>query len=228
MTHPHNHQPHKHKHKAQGHPDRRTEREENQVGNYYEGPDRYYDQVHEISVIKLYSGDYYVAKQPGEMIMTILGSCVAACIRDPFMGIGGMNHFLLPGDKEQQAFDASTRYGVFAMEKLINEILKAGGVKKRLEVKLFGGANVIEASTLIGERNVEFVRRFMKEEGLKVDSEHLGGIHPRRLHYYPSTGQAMMRSLKRKDDLRVVAEERAYARKLKEKQKKSEDDIELF
>ena len=196
-------------------PQRRTDKEKAQAGDYYGGPDRYYDQVSEITVVKLYSGDYYATATPGEMIMTILGSCVAACIRDPHVNIGGMNHFLLPGDTHaENSLDPSTRYGAFAMEKLINEILKLGGRRERLEVKLFGGANVINNSTMIGAKNVEFVRRYVKEEGLRVAAEDLGGTQPRRLHYYPDTGKVMMRALRRKDDLRIVEEESAYEQKL--------------
>src|SRR6185369_11873549 len=92
-----------------------------------------------LNVVKITAGDWHVSTQPGEMIATILGSCVSACIRDPIAKIGGMNHFLLPGDESTVAeFGDAARYGIFAMESLINGILRAGGRKDRLEVKVFG------------------------------------------------------------------------------------------
>ena len=212
---------------------RRTNKEKAQAGDYYGGPDRYYDQVNEVTVVKLYSGDFYATEIAGEMIMTILGSCVAACIRDPYVQVGGMNHFLLPGDvnMDLRQNDTATRYGAFAMEKLINEVLKLGGRRERLEVKLFGGGNVINNSALIGEKNVNFVREYVKMEGLNVVAEDLGGTSPRRLHYYPDSGKVMMRALHRKDDLRIVEEESAYEQKITKEQSSESDSgssVELF
>lgn len=188
-------------------------------GNGDEGPSR---------EIKLFSGDCYVTDEQGVVLMTILGSCVAACIRDPITGIGGMNHFLLPdgGDYGASNAGSATRYGAFAMEQLINGILKLGGQKHRLEVKVFGGGNVIDTATMIGERNVEFVRDFLRREGLQIASEDLGDTYPRRVNYYPSTGRVMLRKLRRREDMVVVEEERQFARKIS--QKPIEGDIDLF
>ena len=115
--------------------------------------------------VKIFSGDWHVSTKANEVLITILGSCVSACIRDPIAGIGGMNHFLLPGDESvvAQVSDAA-RYGVFAMESLINGILKAGGRKDRLEFKVFGGGNVINNSQKIGSKNAAFIRNFLKNE----------------------------------------------------------------
>ena len=100
------------------------------------------------------------------------------------------------------------------MEKLINDILSLGGQKSRLEIKLFGGSNVIQSSALIGDRNCEFVRNFLKMEGLVCAGEDMGGAHPRRIHYYPYSGKVMMRTLHRKEDYAIVETEKKYARKL--------------
>lgn len=208
---------------------RRSDTESVQVGLQHDGVKRYYDHNHELTVVKIFSGDCYVSDGPGEMLVTILGSCVAACIRDPKIGIGGMNHFLLPGtlDDERDAGDeGALRYGVYAMEQLINEILKKGGNKLRLETKLFGGGNVINNSAAIGSKNATFVREFFKREGLPVLTEDLGGDLPRRIHYYPETGKVMMRKLKRKQDMSVVEEERQFERKLHNKP--MEGSIDLF
>jgi len=186
------------------------------------------DRDESVRVIKLFSGDYYVTDKPGEMIVTILGSCVAACMRDPVTQIGGMKHFLLPDTPDESLKNSSegARYGAYAMEQLINGIIKLGGNKSRLEVKVFGGGNVIESSAMIGSRNAEFVRAFLKDEGLKIVNEDLGDTYPRRLRYYPDTGKVMLMKLRRKEDYAVVDTERKFAKTLKEKP--VEGSIELF
>ena len=111
-------------------------------------------------------GDFYVTDTPQEVLTTILGSCIAACIRDPSVGVGGMNHFLLPeGDGEDRN---ARRFGVNAMEILINDILKRGGERSRLEAKLFGGANVINAMSDVGSRNAAFAKQFLSDEGISI------------------------------------------------------------
>jgi chemotaxis protein CheD len=177
-------------------------------------------------VIKIFSGDWHVSTKPGEMLATILGSCVSACIRDPILGIGGMNHFLLPGDTGAVQANEAARYGVFAMESLINGILKAGGRKDRLEIKVFGGGNVINNSARIGSKNAAFIREFVKREGFTITSEDLEGDLPRRVHYFPDTGKVMMRRLHRKEELKVVEEENRYRKAIAAKP--VEGDIDLF
>ena len=198
---------------ATGRFNRRSDKESVQVGLMNDGTKRYFDHNHEITVVKIFSGDCYVSDQPGEMLVTILGCCVAACIRDPIIGVGGMNHFLLPGTLEDggDADDGKAlRYGVYAMEQLINEILKRGGNKSRLEIKLFGGGNVTNNSAAIGSKNALFVQEFFRKEGLAVATEDLGGDLPRRIHYYSDTGKVMMRKLKRREDMVVVEEEQQF------------------
>lgn len=178
-------------------------------------------------IVKIFSGDLHISTQPNEMLATILGSCVAACIRDPIAKVGGMNHFLLPGnDLVVTELSEAARYGVFAMEKLINGILQAGGRKDRLEIKVFGGGNVINNSQRIGSKNADFIRNFLKSEGYKIVSEDLEGDMPRRIHYYPDTGKVMMRKLRRKDDLRVLEEETRYRNSIAKAP--VEGDIDLF
>lgn len=182
------------------------------------------DRDDDVTVVKLMTGDYFVTDQPHHMLMTILGSCVSACMRDPITRIGGMNHFLLPGDGGDDS--ESTRYGVYAMEKLINDIVKLGGTKSRLEVKVFGGGNVTNNSALIGSRNAEFVRHYLENERLPIVSEDLGDTYPRRLRYYPDTGKVMMMKLRRKSDYEVVKEEADFVKTFKSTP--HENDIELF
>ncbi len=177
-------------------------------------------------IVKIFSGDWHVSTEPGEMLATILGSCVSACIRDPKIGVGGMNHFLLPGDINNVQTNDAARYGVFAMESLINGILKAGGRKERLEAKVFGGGNVINNSARIGSKNAAFIREFLKREGIPIVSEDLEGDLPRRIHYFPDTGKVMLRRLHRKEDMRVAEEEARYRSKIAAKP--VEGDIDLF
>jgi len=192
---------------------------------------RHHHETHEpnLKVTTLYSGDYYVTGKPHEMIVTILGSCVAACLYDPIARVGGMNHFLLPdtgGNNGDGSAGESTRYGAFAMEQLINGILKLGGQKNRLEVKVFGGANVINNSAMIGSKNVDFIRSFLKKEGLAITSSDLGGDYPRRLRFHPDNGKTLLLKLARKSDMAVVDEEQKFVTALKSKP--VEGDIELF
>lgn len=207
---------------------RRTDTEAVQAGDYYSGSDRYYDQITEHTVVKVFSGHCYTTANQGEMLVTILGSCIAACIRDPIAQVGGMNHFLLPDAADKG--DSPARYGAFAMEKLINDLIKLGAQKRRMEVKIFGGGNVIKSSAMIGDKNVNFIHNYLKEEGLNITQQDVGGTSPRRIHYYPDSGKVMMRRLNRADDFaNVEKEEKDYQKKLtKEASTGSEGTVELF
>ena len=207
--------------------ERRKQSSELSTDEYYAGGKRVFDAGEKCEIIKIFSGDWYVSTRSGEMLSTILGSCVAACIRDPIANVGGMNHFLLPGDNvmDGNAGDAA-RYGVFAMESLINGILKVGGQKHRLEIKVFGGGNVINNSARIGSKNAKFIRDFLHKEGFSIASEDLEGDLPRRINYYPDTGKVMMRLLRRKEDMVVMEEEARYTKQLATKP--VEGEIELF
>lgn len=140
---------------------------------------------------KLLPGDYYVTTQ-AEMIYTVLGSCVSACVRDRVLGIGGMNHFMLPLDTGRHGppgLSAATRFGNVAMERLINDILKCGGRHAQLEFKIVGGGRVLGGTTDIGARNVAFVADYLRAEGFEIASQDVGGRHARRVQYFPATGR---------------------------------------
>lgn len=179
-----------------------------------------------VDIVKIISGDWYVTNDKNEMLTTILGSCISACIRDPISGVGGMNHFLLPGDASSVPTADAARYGAYAMESLINAILKMGGRKERLEVKVFGGGNVINSSARIGSKNAQFIRDFLSKEGYNITSSDLEGEQPRRVHYYPATGKVMLKKLERGDNRTLVAEEENYRRTIATKP--VEGDIDLF
>lgn len=156
---------------------------------------RYFDRQRQAWMVRVVQGNYQVTSDPSVIYHTILGSCISACIRDPQAGIGGMNHFLLPsGDTSaaEMANGAASRYGTYAMELLVNAILSRGGSRSRLEVKLFGGGNVVKGIEGMGHKNADFIEEFVKLEKLNVVSKHLRGDAARRVEYNPYTGKARM------------------------------------
>ena len=193
---------------------------------------RYWDSAHSCFAARVLPGEYYVTPH-AEAVSTVLGSCVSACIRDTRLNVGGMNHFMLPLDESNgesawgAAVSSATRYGNVAMERLINEILKLGGRRDTLEIKLVGGGRVLaEMTTDIGARNIEFVRQFVAQEGFKVLNEDLGDTFARRVVYFPQTGRMRVRKLVQGRDDTLVAREREYLQKLDTAP--IEGEIELF
>jgi chemotaxis protein CheD len=161
-------------------------------------------------------GEYYVTLHD-EIIATTLGSCISACIRDPVAGIGGMNHFMLPASSnDSSAASASARYGNFAMEHMINDILKNGGDRRRLEVKVFGGGNVLPSLTSIGAKNVDFVKEYLALEGYSIIAEDLGGPHPRKVIYFPKSGKVLMQrvAMSGHDEQEIARREIEYQRSI--------------
>ncbi|MGB3817884.1 chemoreceptor glutamine deamidase CheD [Achromobacter pulmonis] len=156
----------------------------------------YFDSAFQSQAVKVLPNEYYVTDED-IMISTVLGSCVAACIHDPVNGVGGMNHFMLPEGDMQSPASATMRYGAFAMEVLINELLKAGAVRDRLEAKVFGGGAVLSAMQQmnIGERNGQFVLNYLRTEGIPVKAQDLGDVHARRINYFPRHGRVMVRKM---------------------------------
>jgi chemotaxis protein CheD len=140
--------------------------------------------------IHVVQGEHYVSDDPEDVVTTILGSCVAACVRDPAAGLGGMNHFLLPGGDRTEVGAESQRYGVHAMELLLNALLARGARRERMEVKLFGGACLMKGLTDVGKLNAEFAEAFLKREGLRHVGGSLRGGQGRRVQFWPVNGRA--------------------------------------
>jgi chemotaxis protein CheD len=188
----------------------------------------FYDPVTASWTIKVPMGKFYLTTRADEVIVTVLGSCVSACIRDAETGVGGMNHFMLASDVAGQWGNdqKSTRYGNFAMEKLINELIKAGCPRDRMEVKVFGGGNVTDTRNQIGTQNAEFVLRYLEDEGLSCSARDLGGPYPRRIQYFPSTGRVVRKLLTGGDRELIVREESEYAKRLTTKATAGE--VQLF
>lgn len=178
---------------------------------------RYWDDQHGCIAAKILPGQYYVTRTD-ELLVTVLGSCVAACIRHPSTGVGGMNHFLLPVDRapraagswEADGLSAASRYGSHAMEALVNEILKQGGVREELEVKVFGGGRILDNMLDIGRKNIDFVRFYLRQEGLRLAAEDLAGAQPRKVYYIPATGTVYIKRLANLHQHTVFERERAY------------------
>lgn len=156
---------------------------------------RYFDRSLGCNVVQVFQGDYYVTNRSNEVLTTVLGSCIAACVRDPRTGYGGMNHFLLPDAGGGDATGVSLRYGSFAMEQLINDVLARGGQRESLEIKVFGGGNVVQGLTGVGHKNADFIETYLRNEGFIIASQHLRGHSPRKVQYFPRTGRARMREL---------------------------------
>lgn len=140
--------------------------------------------------ITIIQGEYRVSDDPNVFFSTILGSCVSACIRDPDVGVGGLNHFLLPGGPERSSGRDSERYGVYLMELLINGLMQKGARRNRLEAKLFGGARTMQGLSDIGAMNRRFAEEFLHNEGIRVVGGDLGGDRGRRIEYWPVSGRA--------------------------------------
>ena len=152
----------------------------------------YRDQHFKQDSVKVLPGEYYVT-QVDLMVVTVLGSCIAACIWDPKVRVGGMNHFMLP----EGGGDTSGRYGSYAMELLINEMIKLGARREWMQAKVFGGGQVMHSFTTmnVGERNTQFVLEYLQTERIAVISKDVLDIHPRKVCYFPATGKAMVKRL---------------------------------
>jgi len=190
-------------------------------------PTRYYDRTFESDAAKILPGEYYATKRD-MLIVTVLGSCVAACVRDKVSGIGGMNHFMLPDNDSKDITSPSARYGTYAMEILINHLIKLGAQRQNLEAKVFGGGNVLHGlhNCTVGERNADFVMRYLKIEQIKVIASDLLDIYPRKVYFFPHSGRVMVRKLRSAHNSTIIDRERDYRNRLGHL--KVEGDTELF
>jgi chemotaxis protein CheD len=178
----------------------------------------YFDRTFNCNAAKILPGEFYFTGKD-MLIVTVLGSCVSACIRDRVSGVGGMNHFMLPhgGGDADNPVSASMRYGTYAMEVLINELLKAGAKRENMEAKVFGGGNVLRGFTSmnVGERNAKFVLDYLKAEKMRVIAEDLNDIFPRKVYYFPKTGKVLVKKLKVEHNDTLSKRELDYASRLK-------------
>ena len=181
-------------------------------------PTHYFDRQFNCDAVKILPGEYFVTQRE-LVIVTVLGSCVSVCLRDHVSGIGGMNHFMLPGNNDGgiSPISASARYGVYAMELLINHLLKLGARRNCFEAKVFGGGSVLRGMTAnnIGDRNVEFVRDYLHTEHIPVVAEDLLDIYPRKVYYFPATGRVMVKKLRNLHNTTLLDREMEYSLRIK-------------
>ena len=192
-------------------------------------PNLYFDRHFNLDAVKILPGEYYVSAR--ELLMvTVLGSCVAACVRDRVSGIGGINHFMLPDDRrdEDSRFGRSMRYGDYAMEILINQLLKMGARRSNLEAKVFGGGNVLPGfkNHVVGERNARFVLDYLTTEAIPVVAKDLLGNHPRKVYFFHASGRVLVRKLRSMHNDTIIERELNYSETLR--QSRVEGDVELF
>jgi chemotaxis protein CheD len=192
---------------------------------------RYWDKTHDVFMAKILPGEFYVTLR-GEGVTTVLGSCISACVRDRKLGVGGMNHFMLPANRHDGGLEngalptEANRYGNYAMEALINEILKAGGRREHLEIKIAGGGRILENMTNVGQMNIDFVRHYIHTEGLQLLGEDVGDIFPRKVVYFPADGRVRVKKLRALHNNTIIERETRYGRALQEGTVGG--DVELF
>jgi chemotaxis protein CheD len=193
----------------------------------------FWDPQLESWTVKILPGEYYVTRGE-EAISTVLGSCISACVRDPVRNVGGMNHFMLPEDAStgpnswlDPAVGLATRYGSYAMESLVNDLLKLGATRERLEIKVFGGGRVLSGMTDVGARNIAFVRSYIQLEGYRISAEDLGGTQPRKVIYFPASGRVKMRRLRPVENRIISHHEQLYLASIGAKAAGG-GDVELF
>lgn len=181
-------------------------------------PNGYYDPHFECEAVKILPGEYFVTPRD-ILIVTVLGSCVSVCLRDRQSGIGGMNHFMLPGNSEEGfgPVSSSARYGVYAMELLVNQLLKLGARRHQLEAKVFGGGCVLRGITAnnVGQRNVDFALDYLHTEGIELLAEDLLDIYPRKVYFFPASGRVLVKKLKSLNNGTLLDREADYSLRLR-------------
>lgn len=192
-------------------------------------PNLYYDNSFNIDAVKIMPGEYYVTARDMALV-TVLGSCVAACIRDRTSGIGGMNHFMLPDARhdDNSILSPSMRYGAYAMEIMINQLFKMGARRSNLEAKVFGAGKVLEGFNVnnVGERNAAFVLDYLQTENIAVAAQDLLDIHPRKVYFFPRTARVLVKKLRNIHNDTIVERDKTYSSRLSVAD--VQGDVELF
>lgn len=204
----------------------------NRVLPGFENIKRFWCRQLDMEMVKILPGEFYVTTSD-EIISTVLGSCISVCIRDTKLGIGGMNHFMLPKNNNAvddhwgyNEVDKAARYGSDAMEQLINELLKNGGSKKRFEIKITGGGRIMAKMNDVGAKNISFIKEYLGREGYSVTTADVGEIYPRKVRYFPRSGRLQVKKLRSLHNQTVVSRENDYQKLIQ--QQKIEGDVELF
>ena len=188
----------------------------------------YYDNRFSRQAVKILPGEYF-ASNSATMIVTVLGSCVAACLRDSKNKVHGMNHFLLPTDYQDDnyKYGAPARYGMHAMELLINDMVRLGADRRNIQAKIFGGGSVMGQLTHsnVGEKNAEFVIDYLRTEHIPIQASDLLGEYPRKVYFIPESGEVRVKKIKRLHNTTIMDRESTYQRKLKEQKTRTPFDL---
>jgi chemotaxis protein CheD len=199
----------------------------NAVLNDTPEPLRYFDREFQVDTVKILPGQYHASRKGA--VTTVLGSCVSTCLWDPIERIGGMNHFMLPGDNAHpdSPWAASARFGVYAMEVLINDMIHLGADRRRLVAKVFGGARLLAGFERldVGAKNSEFVVEFLRVEGIRVLASDLKDVCPRKVHFFVESGKVQVKRLSLTPSETVQRREQEYLSRL---DAKSGGEIEIF
>jgi len=192
-------------------------------------PNLYFDSSFDLDAAKILPGEYYVTKRD-MVLVTVLGSCVAACIRDRVSGIGGMNHFMLP-DSNRDSSDptnVSARYGTYAMEMMINQLLKVGARRENLEAKIFGGGSVLRGMVTlnVGARNAAFALDYLHTEGISIVGQDLLDDYARKVYFFPYSGRVLVKKIRTMHNETIIEREQAYSARLNVAD--IQGDVELF
>ncbi len=192
----------------------------------------FYDQALDAYIVSVVAGVYNWSKSSNIAFSTMLGSCLSVCAYDLHAGVGGMNHFLLPeapeDSEENDLYSSSFRYGSAAIETLLNSLYKHGAAKNGIQVKIFGGGKILHGvSRNVGERNIEFARRFFKRENMRIESEDVGGMEGRRIIFFPKTGKVLLRTFASHKDMERLAKDEVSAMN-SILEKGDENNVELF
>ena len=168
-------------------------------------------------------GEFHASNMPTS-VHTVLGSCVAVCLFDPVNRIGGMNHILMPGEADLKHFDAAARYGVNAMELLINRIMALGGNRRQLSAKVFGGAHLLKAISKnngMGRRNIQFVFQFLEMERIGIMAREVGGHASREIYFHTDTGGVFLKRSYSVHYENIAAEETKHYRRIRKEAQQS-------
>lgn len=190
-------------------------------------PNFYYDNQFKIDTVKILPGEYYATARP-MMIVTVLGSCVAACVRDKANGVGGMNHFMLPFPIDSDCMaNNNASYGEYAMEVLIKQLLEMGAQRQNLEAKIFGGASMLKsmAKDKVGERNAAFVRRYLNQEKIPILAEDVLAAHSRKVYFFPESGLVKVKKLVRLHNDTIIQREQAHRKRMAAEEKSTVIDL---
>jgi chemotaxis protein CheD len=204
----------------------------NEILPGFERINRFWCREKNMEMVKIMPGEFYVTRS-NEIIATVLGSCISVCIRDPKLGIGGMNHFMLPENKKKEdddwkynKIDKAARYGSDAMEQLVNELLKNGCRKQHFEIKITGGGRIMAKMNDIGCKNIDFIKDYLKTEGYEIASEDIGEIYPRKVRYFPRSGKLQVKKLRSLHNETIVSREKQYKEHIEHDA--IDGDVELF